>query len=261
MASFRTVVITGASRGIGAALALELAGAGVRMLLIARDAGRLARVAADCSARGAAVAVAAIDVGDAAALAAAVAAFDAASPVDLVIANAGISGGLGDGRTAEPLELALSQVRINLEGAMAAATPLIEPMRRRGHGQIALMSSIAALQPVPDTPAYCASKAGLLMWGRCLDRWLRPQGVAVSVICPGFVRSDMSDRYVGWKPFLLTAERAATLIVRGLSRKRRVVAFPWQLVALVRAARLVPPAAEAFVMRRFVAEVQPERKA
>lgn len=257
---YRSVVITGAGRGIGAALARALAGPGVRMLLIARDEGRLASIAHACSADGADVSIAAIDVADTAAVGFAVCAFDAASPVDLVIANAGISGGLGEGRSAEPIEVALRQIRVNLEGAIGTVTPLIEPMRARGRGQIALMSSIAALQPVPDTPCYCASKAGLLMWGRTLDRWLRPQGIPVSVVCPGFVKSDMSDRYLGWKPFLMSADKAAGIILHGLERRQRVIAFPWQLVALTRAARLVPPSVEALVMKHFVSEVQPEGK-
>lgn len=259
MRQFRSVVITGAGRGIGAALARALANPGVRLLLVARDPDRLARLAGECTADGAEVEMAAVDVCDTAALAEVLLAFDAASPVDLVIANAGISGGLGERRSVEPAEIALAQIRVNLEGAMATVTPLIEPMRARGNGQIALMSSIAGLHPVPDTPGYCASKAGLLMWGKCLDAWLRPQGVAVSVICPGFVKTDMNDRYVGWKPFIMTAEKAADTVVRGLERQRRVIAFPWQLVALVRVGALVPPWAVALVMKLFAVKVEPEK--
>jgi short-subunit dehydrogenase len=261
MPAFQSIVLTGAGRGIGAALARALAAPGVTLLLVARDAQRLALVAAQCAAEGATVHQAAIDVTDSDALGAAILAFDREHPVDLVLANAGVSGGLGEDRTAEALTVAMAQLDVNLGGEIAAVTPLIEPMRRRGRGQIALMSSIAGFHPVPDTPAYCASKAGVLMWGRCLDAWLRPQGVAVSVICPGFVKTDMNDRYIGWKPFLMTADRAAAIIVRGLARRRRVIAFPWQLVALVRAAGLVPPEVVALFMKLFAAKVEPDSKA
>ncbi len=256
-APFRSVILTGASRGIGAALARALAGPGTRLLLIARDETLLGAVAEDCRARGAEADAAAVDVTDAGALERVLLDFDHRSPVDLVIANAGVAGGLGPGRTAEPVESAQRQLRVNLEGPIATATPLIEPMRARARGQIALVSSIAGFQPLPDTPAYSASKAGLIAWGRAADVWLRPQGVAVSVICPGFVESEMSGRYRGWKPFLMPADRAAKIILRGLAKRKPLIAFPLPLVLFARAARLVPRAVEARVMQSaFKAEVE-----
>jgi short-subunit dehydrogenase len=256
-ALFRSVVVTGASRGIGAALARALAAPGARLLLIARDEMLLGGVAEDCRAHGGEAEIAAVDVTDAEALGAAILAFDGRSPVDLVIANAGVSGGLGPGRTAEPVESARRQLRVNLEGPIATATPLIEPMRARGRGQIALVASIAGFQPLPDTPAYSASKAGLIAWGRAADAWLRPQGIAVSVICPGFVESEMSGRYRGWKPLLMPADRAARIILRGLAKRKPLIAFPWPLVLAARAARLVPRGVEARIMQSaFKAEVE-----
>lgn len=254
----RSIVVTGAGRGIGAALARVYAAPGAALLLIGRDAARLAEVAAECAAKGAKVETASIDVANAEGLAAALAAFDAAHPVDLLIANAGVSGGLEPGRRAESFDTARRQLRTNLEGAIATATPLIEPMRARRGGQIALMSSLAALQPIGDTPAYSASKAGILVWGEALGDFLAPDGVGVSVICPGFVTSDMSARYGGPKPFEMSADEAAALIRRKLARNCAVIAFPWQVLAAIRVGRMVPRAIRRLFLSRVPVEIAPD---
>lgn len=249
-----SIVVTGAGRGIGAALARVYAAPGARMLLIGRDAGRLKEVAAACEAQGAVVEIASIDVTDAPALEAALVAFDRAHPVDVLIANAGVSGGLEPGRGFETFATAQRQLRVNLEGAVATVTPLVEPMRARKRGRIAVMSSLAALQPVGDTAAYSASKAGVLAWGEALGDFLAPDGISVSVICPGFVTSDMSQRYLGPKPFEMSAEEAAKLIRRKIDRGAGVIAFPWQIVAAIRAGRMLPR----FVRRIFLSRVPVE---
>ncbi len=255
-----SIVLTGAGRGIGAALAREYAAPGVTMLLIARDAARLEDVAQDCRAKGAGVQTASIDVVDADALASAITAFDAARPVDLVIANAGVSGGLEAGRRAETFATAQRQLRINLEGMVATVTPLIEPMRARGRGRIAVMSSLAAMQPVGDTPAYSASKAGVMAWGEALGDFLAPEKISVSVICPGFVTSDMSQRYLGPKPFEISAEKAAKLIRRKIERGAPVIAFPWQIVAAIRLGRALPRMYRRFFLSRVPVEIAPDSK-
>ncbi|QZO02340.1 SDR family NAD(P)-dependent oxidoreductase [Chenggangzhangella methanolivorans] len=255
-----SIVLTGAGRGIGAALAREYAAEGAAMLLIGRDAGRLEEVAADCRAKGATVETASVDVVDSDALAASILAFDAAHPVDVVIANAGVSGGLEPGRRAETFATAQRQLRINLEGMVATVTPLIEPMRARKRGRIAVMSSLAALQPVGDTPAYSASKAGVLAWGEALGDFLAPEGISVSVICPGFVTSDMSQRYLGPKPWEMSAEAAAKLIRRKIERGAPVIAFPWQIVAAIRAGRALPRFVRRMFLARVPVEIAPDAK-
>lgn len=257
----RSIVVTGAGRGIGAALAREYATPGAALLLIGRDAGRLDAVAAECRTKGASVETAAVDVTEAEPLANAILAFDKARPVDLLIANAGVSGGLGPSRKAEDFATAQRQLRINLEGAVATATPLIEPMRARRRGQIALMSSLAALQPIGDTPAYSASKAGIIAWGEALGDFLAPAGVGVSVICPGFVTSDMSARYGGPKPFEMSAEAAAALIRRRLARGEALIAFPWQVVAAIRLGRMLPRSIRRMVLGRVPVDIAPDKYA
>lgn len=257
----KSIVVTGAGRGIGAALARVYAAPGVSMLLIGRDGARLKDVAAACEAKGAQVQVASIDVTDAPALEAALLAFDRANPVDVLIANAGVSGGLEPGRGFETFATAQRQLRINLEGAVATVTPLVEPMRARKRGRIAVMSSLAALQPVGDTAAYSASKAGVLAWGEALGDFLAPDGISVSVICPGFVTSDMSQRYLGPKPFEMSADDAAKLIRRKVDRGAAVIAFPWQIVAAIRAGRVLPRFVRRIFLSRVPVEIAPDPNA
>lgn len=219
------ILITGASSGIGAALAREYAATGRRLALTGRDAGRLAAVAEACRAQGAEVATQCLDVTEAAPLAAWIAAEDEARPLDLVIANAGISGGTGRGGESEAQARHIFQ--INVDGVLNTVQPALARMRPRGRGQIALMSSLASFRGFPGAPAYCASKAAVRVWGEALRGELLHEGIGVSVICPGFVASPMTAVNDFRMPFLMPADRAARIIRRGLARNRARIAFPF----------------------------------
>ncbi|WP_454916851.1 SDR family NAD(P)-dependent oxidoreductase [Xanthobacter sediminis] len=236
----RHVVITGASGGLGAAFARHYAAPGVRLLLVARDGDRLAAIAAQCAVQGAKVAILACDVRDTAALAAALATHDAALPVDLVVANAGIEASVGPDGAPEPLDAVLAQIETNLSGALASVVPLLEPMQARRRGAVILVSSLAALEPLADQPTYCASKAGLLAWGEAARPWLRRFGIQVTVACPGFIATGMSTNYEGWRPLEWSADKAARHIATAAARGRGRVDFPWPLVALIGLGRLAP---------------------
>lgn len=227
----RSVVITGASSGIGEALALAYAGPGVALSLTGRDAARLDAVAERCRATGAAVRADVVDVADRAAMAAWFVGVDAAHPVDLVIANAGISAGTG--RAGESEEQARRIFAVNLDGVLNTVYPAIEAMRARGHGQIALMASLAGFRGLPGAPAYCASKAAVRVLGESLRGDLAGQGIGVSVICPGFVRSRMTARNPFRMPLLMDAGPAAALIRRRLARNAGRISFPWPIAAAV----------------------------
>jgi short-subunit dehydrogenase len=220
----RTILITGASSGIGEALAEAYAGPGATLVLTGRDRERLDAVAARCAERGAAVRAATVDVADRAAMADWLALVDRESPVDLCIANAGISGGTG--RRGESEEQARRILAVNVDGVLNTIHPLIGPMKERGRGQLALVSSLAGLRGYPGAPAYCASKAAVKSYGESLRLDLRPAGIEVSVICPGFVKSRITDRNRFPMPFLMDANRAASIIRRGLARNQGRIAFP-----------------------------------
>ncbi len=257
MSRFRSIVVTGGSDGIGRALALHYAAPGRAILIIGRDAGRLAAVAAACMAQGSTCETARLDVRDEAALGAALHAFDSRHPVDLVIANAGIEASLPPGAPVEPLEAAIAQLRINLEGAIGTVSLLAGSMAGRGRGVVLLVSSLAALSPVPDQPAYSASKAGLLAWGEAIAPTLARSGLSVTIACPGFVRTGMAERYRGWRPFELSADDAARRIAAAVEAGRALVAFPWQLVVAVRLGALVPRSVRRWVVAKlFRADVR-----
>jgi short-subunit dehydrogenase len=226
-----SILITGASSGIGEALALAYAGAGVRLVLTGRDAARLDAAARACSARGAAVTAVAIDVADRAAMDALLTRSDDAVPFDLVIANAGISAGTGGGDESAAQLDALTQV--NVLGVINTLAPLLPRLIARRRGQIGLMSSLAGFHGVAGAPGYGASKAWVRVYGEGLRGALAAHGVGVSVICPGFVRSRMTAVNRFPMPFLIDAERAAAIIRRGLAADRPRIAFPWPMVAAV----------------------------
>jgi short-subunit dehydrogenase len=223
----KTILITGASSGIGEALAEAYAGPGITLVLTGRDRVRLDAVAARCMERGADVRAATVDVADRTAMADWLALVDGATPIDLCIANAGISGGTG-GRSGrgESEEQARRILAVNVDGVLNTIHPLIGPMTARGRGQLGLVSSLAGFRGYPGAPAYCASKAAIRSYGESLRLDLRRAGIEVSVICPGFVRSRITDRNRFPMPFLMDADRAAMIIRRGLERNRGRIAFP-----------------------------------
>ncbi len=245
------LVLTGASSGIGAALAAEFAAPGVSMLLIARRADQLEAVAAAARAKGAEVTIAALDVTDAAGLRAALRAYDAAAPVDLVLANAGVAkGGLP-----EPEGQARAVIETNLIGAVNTVEPLLPAMIARGAGRIGLVSSISALRPSADLVSYSAAKAGVRAYAQALRSGLRAKGVAVSVIIPGFVTSPMSAKHHGPKPFEIPAERAARIIRRGLERRRSAIVFPIPFALMVFGGNLLGPRLSDWFERRYAARI------
>ena len=237
----RSVVITGASSGLGAALAVSYAAPGMRLGLVGRDAPRLAATAARCAAMGAAPVSAHLDVRDGAALANWLLAFDDGGAVDLVVAAAGISAGPQPGAATEPEGLAQRQVAVNLLGCMNTVEPLLPRMVARRAGQVAVVSSVAGLRGLPYSPGYSASKAGVRAYGDALRALLRPHGVRVSVVVPGFFDTPMTDRFHGDKPFLLSLERATAITRRGLDRGAARIVFPRPLAFALQLADLGPP--------------------
>lgn len=255
-----TVLITGASSGIGAALAQHYARDGARLGLVARRAGHLARIEAECRRLGAAdVRCAALDVRDRAALGDWIRRLDGEWPIDLAIANAGVLTGTPHDGSLEPVEDGYRLLEINVLGVANTVHPLLGPFAARGRGQIALVSSLAGLGPMPDMPSYGASKAAVLSYGLALREAMRPHGVRVNVICPGFVTTDMTEQVTGNKLFEMPMERAIPIIVRGLARNRPVVAFPFTTFALARINGVLPEFLRRAFGGAFHYRVEPQR--
>ena len=219
------ILITGASSGIGAALAIAYARPGAQLSLGGRNQERHAQVAAAVAAPRAPRTGAPIDVRDAAAVAAWIAAADERAPLDLVIANAGISGGTHGGP--ETPEQTRAIFAINLDGVLNVVLPAVPCMTARGRGQIAIISSLAGYRGLPGAPAYSGSKTAVRAWGEGLRGDLLPQGVKVNVVMPGFIKTPMTDANRFSMPFLMSAEKAAAIIQRGLAADRARIAFPF----------------------------------
>lgn len=222
----RHILITGGSSGIGRALALAYAADGVVLYLSGRDAARLADTAEACRARGAQAHTALVEVSDRAAMAQWIGAADAAHPLDLVVANAGISGGTAGRADGEPLAQARRIFAVNLDGVLNTLEPVLPAMIARGRGQIAIVSSLSGYRGWPGAPAYSASKGAVRFYGEALRGALKRTGVRVSVILPGFVESRITAVNDFPMPFFLRADDAAARIKRGLARDKGRIAFP-----------------------------------
>jgi NAD(P)-dependent dehydrogenase (short-subunit alcohol dehydrogenase family) len=243
MPRYSCVLITGASSGIGRALALALAEPGVALHLGGRDAARLAEVAAACRARGATAVPRVVDVRDAGDTAAWI---DSAGRLDLVVANAGIGAGIEDGAP-EPAAQVRAIFATNLDGALNTVLPALAAMRGQPpgpdgvRGRIACVASIAAFVPAPGAPSYCAAKAALDAWTVATAIAARAHGILLTSVCPGYIRTPMTERNRFPMPGLMDADRAARIILRALAAGRVRVAFPWWMAAVARLVGLLPP--------------------
>jgi short-subunit dehydrogenase len=238
--SARSILITGASSGIGRALALAYAGPGARLALTGRDQGRLESVAAMAREQGAEVDAGLLDVRDQDAMARWIGAADARRGFDLCIANAGITTGLAPGELHEDPDAVRAILGINLVGVLNTVEPLIAPMLARGGGQIAFIGSIAGLRGLPYAPAYCATKAAVHAYSESLRGRLEPAGLSVSLVIPGFVKTPLNDSIEAIKPFEISDAEAARIIRRGLDRRKAVIAFPWPLYLAARLSEILP---------------------
>ncbi|MBI3992776.1 MAG: SDR family NAD(P)-dependent oxidoreductase [Candidatus Lambdaproteobacteria bacterium] len=233
------VLITGASAGLGRALTLALAAPGVDLGLVARRAEPLAEVGAAAQALGARVWSYPADVGDAAAMRQAAGDFVAqAGGVTHAFANAGISE---PDRVLQGDPTVLGELmRINVIGVINTLLPLVPSMVRQGRGHLVAISSVASFRALPGKGGYCASKGAVNMLMDGFRPRLRPHGIRVSTICPGFIATALTARNAYPMPFMLSAERAAELTLRAVARGRRQAVFPWQMRLIAPLLRRMP---------------------
>ena len=224
----KNILITGASSGIGAALAEVYSGPGIVLVITGRNQSRLENVAEICRNKGATVISKCAEVQDRDAMSSWIEQIDSDTPLDLVIANAGISGGTG-GLSGESIDQARDIFAVNLAGVLNTIDPVIPRMKDRHKGQIAIMSSLAAFRGIPSAPAYSASKAAVKSYGEALRGELSDSGIQVSVICPGFIKSRITDANTFSMPMIMEAEKAARIMKRRLEKNRALIAFPWPM--------------------------------
>jgi short-subunit dehydrogenase len=220
------VVITGASSGIGAALAREYARQGATLGLIARRAQSLQEMLRELACP---VAIYPADVRDAPALAAAARDFHAGfGCADIVIASAGVSVGTLTER-AQDRDVFQQIFDINVMGMVNTFAPFIAQMRDDGGGTLVGIASVAGFRGLPGSGAYSASKAAAITYLESLRVELRGTGISVVTICPGFIATAMTEKNPYRMPFLMPADRAATRMARAIERRTRFAVIPWQM--------------------------------
>jgi len=243
------VVITGASSGLGEYLAIELGRRGHTLGLIARRREQLEQVAEKVRATGAKAEFAVADVTQRQTLHEAIGTLEAVSgPTDIIVANAGngvpTSGMTFDAQRVNDL------MRLNFDGVTYAFEAVLPAMVERGAGHIAAVSSLAGYRGLPGNGAYGASKAAVTTLMQALSAELRPRGIAVTTIHPGFVRTPLTDRNRFQMPFLMEPERAAQIMADGIEARHRTITFPWQMGILMRVLQGIPaPLFESIAMK------------
>lgn len=235
----QVAVVTGASSGIGWALAKRLAAGGYKVGLIARRRDQLEKLSAEIAQAGGAAAFAPADVADREQTCKAI--HEVAGklgPVDLLVANAGV----GAPTNLEPVNMTdvEKMFAVNTLGVIYAIDAVLPEMLKRGRGHLAAVSSLAAYKGLPGESAYCASKAAVNTYMEGLRIHLRSRGITVSTVCPGFVKTPMTAMNDFKMPWVMEADEAARRIVGALRRRRKVYNFPWQLALAMKMTRWMP---------------------
>ena len=235
----KTVMITGASSGIGKALALEVASRGANLGLVARRQELLDEIVGEVQSRGGKAIAVAADVRDVNAMQAAAERISAElGPIDILIANAGI-GTACHITQLDPNHMA-NVININVLGAANSVAAVVPQMIERGHGQLVAISSLAAYRGVAKSAAYSASKSAMSAYFESVRIDLRGTGVGVTIVYPGFIKTPLTAGRKSHMPYLMELDYAVAKIVSAIEKGKRSIAFPWQLATVVRAGLLMP---------------------
>jgi len=235
----KVIVITGASSGIGKELAIQYAKPGLDIAITGRNLDRLKEVSEECEEKGAKVHIINVDVLDRERLSKELLAFDEEYPIDILIANAGLSDEMTN--KTNKIESAYEVFETNTIGVMNTIFPIIEKMKTRRRGQIAIMGSLAGFYPLRNAIAYSASKFAVHAFGRGYRNLLKKYNIGVSVIAPGFVKTPLTDRNNFSMPFLMEVKDAGAYIIDGLKKDNSIITFPFIFSILTNFASIIPP--------------------
>ncbi len=221
----RVMVITGASSGIGWALAKECAAQGAKVGLIARRAEQLQQLCEEIRKAGGVAEAMPVDITDRFKTLEAIHRLaEKLGPVDILVANAGV----GSTNTINDLHMTEAEkvIKVNLLGVMYSIEAVLPEMLKRKQGQIVAISSLASYKGIPSAAAYCASKAAVNNYMESLRIQLYGKGVSFTTICPGFIRTPMTQKNKGMF-LVMDADRAARKIARAIRKRWKVYNFPW----------------------------------
>jgi short-subunit dehydrogenase len=236
----KVIFLTGASSGIGEALALAMAKRGVTLGLVARREELLREVAEKCEQNGGKARYFAVDVTDAKAVAEAAESLrNEFGKIDVLIANAGVGGNNSETRNFNH-EAVAKVININLLGAVNVVSAVLPSMLENKSGQLVAVSSLAGFRGLPKSAAYSASKAGMTAFFESVRLDVRKSGVAVTIIQPGFIKTPLTSGRENKMPFIMELDDSIPLFLRAIEKRKKFAAFPWQLASLARAGKFSP---------------------
>ena len=254
----RHILISGASGGLGSALAAAYAGAATQLTLWGRNEQRLNAVPEHCRSLGAGAQILCGDTRDLPRARNALHVLHEASPIDLAFLNAGVSSGALPSGGMEPVADLCRTLEVNALGTINMGAALLGLMTERGSGQVVFISSLGALYPLPSSPAYCAAKVAVAYYARAARTALPPGKARISIVYPGYVDTPMSRRLLGPQPFRVSADQAARHIRSRLDAGADDIVFPRLLAFGMRLLHLMPSPLADFFGRRFSFTVVPD---
>ncbi len=215
----QNILITGASSGLGKSLAISYANKDTNLFLIGRNKENLEKVKKICENKGSAVVTRAIDVCDKNSMKIFIESVD----FDIIFANAGVSAGVVDGFRDEVL---YKVANTNMFGVLNTITPAISNMIKNKKGRIVLISSMASFRGLSSAPIYSASKAFVRYYGEALNNNLKKYNINVNIVCPGFIKTPLTDKNKFYMPFLMSADNAVRKIKIGIEKNKKFIIFP-----------------------------------
>lgn len=234
----KTIIITGASSGLGAALAIKYSNTKNNLFLFGRSENRLNNVAEICRKNGASVTIIIADVTDSKLMQLHLNTITQEHIIDVIIACAGVSAGTLDGpETRNQVDKIFST---NLNGVLNTIMPVIPNMIHRRAGTIVIISSMAGLLGLSSAPSYSASKGAVRLFSDALRGYLKDKNVHVSTVIPGYIKTPMTDVNNFPMPFQISAERAANKIIKGIEKKRDIITFPLTIYLFMKLLNCLP---------------------
>ncbi len=237
---FNNIIITGASNGLGNALAKRYADSGVHLGLIGRHQDRLNQTAKYCRDKGAIVESVSMDIRDRENLIDWILRFDSNFPVDLIIANAGVMYSSVPGHPTEQKIIIDETFDVNFNSVINTVNPMLERMQKRKHGSAVIISSLSAYHGIPTFPAYSASKVAIKAYYEAIRGIYARDNVNITIVCPSYVNTDMT-KTLNINKFMLTSiDKAVDKIITGIEKRKPLISFPWFHTLGISLLRLIP---------------------